>query len=139
MGKRIDLTGKTFGRLFVIGDSGDKYGDEILWTCRCECGNWVKVRGKNLRYGDSQSCGCLQRELASKNRTKQGRSGIQGVTFHKQKNKWAAYINYEGKQYHLLISEEMEECVKVRREAERMVEEGCFLEWYNGRRNKKDK
>lgn len=59
----INLTGKRFGRLIVLGDSGkkDNWG-KIFWTCRCSCGNIAKVHSSNLRHGQTKSCGCLRTE-----------------------------------------------------------------------------
>lgn len=67
MGTRINLEGKKFGRLTVIKDSGkrDSSGN-IMWECHCDCGNTVCVKGNSLKSGASKSCGCLQKEIASK-------------------------------------------------------------------------
>ena len=66
MGTKINLEGKKFGRWTVIKDSGkrDSSGN-IMWECRCECGNVSCVKGKSLTSGVSKSCGCLQREIAA--------------------------------------------------------------------------
>ena len=39
MGKRIDLTGKRFGRWTVVSESDlrDCNGN-IMWNCKCDCG-----------------------------------------------------------------------------------------------------
>ena len=66
MGRFIDLTGKQFGRLTVIKDTGKKQGAEHLWECKCECGNTLITRGVNLREGSTQSCGCLKQESDKK-------------------------------------------------------------------------
>ena len=50
---RIDLIGKRFGRLLVTAYAGNKY-----WSCVCDCGTRVDVRGQFLREGQSRSCGC---------------------------------------------------------------------------------
>lgn len=61
-----DLTGRIFGRWTVECRAPDKVLDsgyhEIMWNCVCECGTRKIVRGKSLKYGDSTSCGCLQKE-----------------------------------------------------------------------------
>ena len=55
----LDLTGKTFGFLTVIKDSGERIaGHHIVWECQCECGNITKVAGTNLKSGSIKSCGC---------------------------------------------------------------------------------
>lgn len=64
--KPDDLVGKTFGRLTVIGDSGERSRKgQVFWTCLCECGNMHKAVGPNLKGGNVSSCGCLARELSS--------------------------------------------------------------------------
>lgn len=62
MGKFIDLTGKKCGRLTVLYLTGEKRGKERVWHCRCDCGNECDVVGKNLRGGQTKSCGCLKKE-----------------------------------------------------------------------------
>lgn len=66
MGVKIDLTGQVFGRLSVIGDSGERASDgTVMWSCGCSCGAAVKVYAKSLRKGHTRSCGCLSAEVAS--------------------------------------------------------------------------
>lgn len=65
--RRIDLTGRRFGKLTVEGlASADK--GILVWNCVCDCGNITLVRGNNLRSGAVQSCGCLKHKQ-SHNRT----------------------------------------------------------------------
>ena len=62
MGKLINLTGQRFGGLTVIGRAGNnKAGHSQCW-CQCDCGEFLIVDGGSLKSGDTQSCGCLQRE-----------------------------------------------------------------------------
>lgn len=68
MGKAIDLTGHTFCRLLVIErvenyitPKGQKHA---RYLCKCECGNEIKVRGHDLRTGNTKSCGCLKKETS---------------------------------------------------------------------------
>lgn len=73
-----DLTGKTFGRLTVVGRAEDSVSaggrHRIMWMCECECGNSVTVYGDNLASGATQSCGCLRAELSSVKHTTHGQS-----------------------------------------------------------------
>lgn len=56
MGTRVvDLTGRRFGRLTVLGRIPGP--SPIKWNCRCECGQLVTPRGSSLQYGSSLSCG----------------------------------------------------------------------------------
>lgn len=76
MAKKTNLKGKIFGRWTVISES-DKRGKngEILWNCRCICGNEKIVIAGNLRSGTSTSCGCFFKEMVSSNKTKSIQSG----------------------------------------------------------------
>ncbi len=59
--RRIDLTGKRFGRLLVI--SPDQVVNRFLsWLCVCDCGNKKSIIGQHLRNGTTVSCGCFHRE-----------------------------------------------------------------------------
>lgn len=56
-----DITGMKFGRLTAI-EFAEKRNGHIYWLCKCECGNFVKVRKYSLVIGKTKSCGCLNRE-----------------------------------------------------------------------------
>lgn len=65
-----DLTGRKFGRLFVIkrvpdivNETGKHYA---AWLCKCDCGNTKVVHRDNLKNNTTLSCGCLRNESASK-------------------------------------------------------------------------
>lgn len=66
MGKLIDLTGQTFGRLTVIERSGTGNTGQAQWKCLCECGKETIVLGDNLRRGKQVSCGCYHSEIMFK-------------------------------------------------------------------------
>lgn len=60
----IDLTGKRFGRLTVLGIHGHVGVNHpaLVWRCQCDCGKITNVRAQSLRIGQTRSCGCLRRE-----------------------------------------------------------------------------
>ena len=66
MGKFIDLTGKIFNKLTVLGRCEDyispKGNKVVKWECICECGNKTKVIGSILKSNGTKSCGCLNYE-----------------------------------------------------------------------------
>lgn len=67
VGKKLDLTGQRFGRLVVIRKSGERTNaGEVLWECKCDCGEFSVVKSGNLRSGSTKSCGCLRKEVVSK-------------------------------------------------------------------------
>lgn len=62
--KRLDLAGKTFGRLTVEQASHyDPVKRKLLWVCRCECGTRVTVITNSLTRGNTKSCGCWERDF----------------------------------------------------------------------------
>ena len=74
--RRIDITGRKFGKLTVHRITGKRSSaGQIYWICDCDCGNSVEVLGAKLRNGHTQSCGCLQKERASKSSTSHGMAG----------------------------------------------------------------
>lgn len=72
MGKKAkDMTGEVYGKLTVISRAGSSnVGRVATWNCQCECGNLCVVRGTCLRSGHTKSCGCLQKEIATKTHMK---------------------------------------------------------------------
>lgn len=71
---KINNVGKRFGRLLVIASyesyvtrTGKK---KSMWQCKCDCGNDVCVMGTNLMSGHTKSCGCLNKDIVSKTKSK---------------------------------------------------------------------
>lgn len=60
-----DLTGETFGRLYVIGRTEANQRGPVTWACRCSCGNEIDVIGAYMTSGDTQSCGCLRSDIVA--------------------------------------------------------------------------
>lgn len=61
MGREIDLTGQTYGKLTVIEKYGKKNYNghtQTTWLCKCECGNFTEATTNALRTGKKVSCGC---------------------------------------------------------------------------------
>ena len=134
---KTDIIGKKFGRLTVLSlDEVDKY---IRYKCRCDCGNEIVTYRYALINGESQSCGCRQREVASKNinnylgtvlkeksrldlmNTKlhvNNTSGRRGVSWNNNNQMWEAYIGVKGKRIKLGYFTEFDDAVKVREQAE---------------------
>ena len=66
MTRRIDETGKIYGRLTVLKRGQNNNRRSCKWICQCECGNIKEIVGSALRSGNCTSCGCLQKETVSK-------------------------------------------------------------------------
>jgi hypothetical protein len=73
--KVVDITGKKYGRLTVIGFSHIK--DHVAyWNVLCDCGNEKTLRGGSFKFGAAKSCGCLLKEIVTKH-------GMKGTpTYH---------------------------------------------------------
>lgn len=69
MSNKRDLTGQRFGRLVAIEPTDERVHAKIVWRCKCDCGNEARVVSVSLICGDTQSCGCLRRELHCKDIT----------------------------------------------------------------------
>lgn len=73
--KKLDLTGQRFGRLTVVSPSPLRCYRNVVWHCRCDCGESTEMRGDHLRSGHSQSCGCLSRDRVQQMGTTNARHG----------------------------------------------------------------
>lgn len=67
MYKMKDLTGKKYNKLTIIKFAG-KINGHNTWLCQCDCGNYKTLSTNVLRTGHTKSCGCLQKEILSKNK-----------------------------------------------------------------------
>lgn len=91
MSRKINLKGKHFGRLKVIEEAETleiKGKKRARWLCECECGNKIVVFATYLQTGDTQSCGCLKKELEEKHlREEYDNKRIDGVAMQLFKGK----------------------------------------------------
>lgn len=73
-----NLVGEKFGRLNVVRFAGKRINSlgypVWFWECKCDCGNMVFARGTSIACGESKSCGCFQRDDASRVHTIHGLS-----------------------------------------------------------------
>ena len=60
-GSAVELTGRCFGRLTVLGRI-QRTRKGFLWLCNCSCGKQASVPTNSLTSGNTQSCGCLRQE-----------------------------------------------------------------------------
>lgn len=63
-----NIIGKTFGRLKV-----EEYLGKSKYKCVCECGSYSEVLRVSLIRGNTKSCGCLRKEVASATLYKHGK------------------------------------------------------------------
>lgn len=77
----IDLTGKTFSRLVVVGfaylkQRSSSRSRTSYWNVKCQCGSDVVVCGLHLTHNQVKSCGCLRREVSRARSMKHGEAEI---------------------------------------------------------------
>jgi hypothetical protein len=85
MGKYYNLIGQKFNKLTVLELNGiNKKGDRV-WKCICDCGNteFCFVTTHNLKNGNTKSCGCYQKEMASKANMKYPENEMIGKKFNR--------------------------------------------------------
>lgn len=142
----MKLKGRHFGRLEVIGPGRrPKY---VL--CECECGQQKEIRATSLTRTKcpTRSCGCYQREVASRvgtkdvaansapsiavnmrhntnfqvienhNLPKNNSSGCKGVSWNARRGKWEAYISVHGKRINLGRHDNYLDAVEARKQGE---------------------
>lgn len=55
---RKNLAGQRFGMLTAIQPTTERRDAQIVWECKCDCGNTAYVRSHCLISGKTKSCGC---------------------------------------------------------------------------------
>lgn len=136
-----DLTGMRFGCLTAVEATGERNRKDIVWLCRCSCGNECKVPATRLVSGNTFSCGCLKGEhlkavnkfidntslrmsLEEKPLSQRSGSGYTGVVA--KRGKWCAQIKYKGRNYHLGSFDELDKAIAARAAAKQLVQEDAM-------------
>ena len=79
--QRIDLTGRKFNQLLVLGLSSNQKGKQLLWECKCDCGNLVNMTGPNLKGSPSRKGNISCRECLYTKRPSAKRHGMTTTRF----------------------------------------------------------
>lgn len=77
----------TYGLWTIVNEEKIYKNDKVYLLCRCQCGIEKEVIVKNLKSGQSTSCGCVRRANLSKRNTKHG------LRFTKTWRAWQAMKN----------------------------------------------
>ena len=137
-----DITGKRFYRLtalYPLESRGDR--GNVMWHCRCDCGNEVDLSYNNLVYCNTRSCGCQKKEhdkklgtflthvagtsldmVKSKKIPTDNTTGCRGV--YLIKGKYVAKIVFQKKAYYLGTFDDITAAASARREAEELLFDG---------------
>lgn len=136
---KSDLTGQRFGRLIARCPKSKIRGkyQRTAWLCDCDCGKQIIVDTDSLVFGNTKSCGCInkERDLPDELRkefiagtqlskiksipTKSNKTGVVGVNWDKSRSKWQASIRFQGKKIFLGRYENFDDAVKARKKAEK--------------------
>lgn len=69
------LENERFGNLTVIREVSKEERPNPqagrYYLCQCDCGNTKIIYGRNLKTGNTKSCGCLSKKTSSENNTKE--------------------------------------------------------------------
>ena len=142
--KSPDLTGKTFGKLEVLGryDKRNPRGKRTtpMWECRCECGK-ITYKATDMLTNSNKSmcpeCACKYvtdiarlsagfvdgtqiTKIIDMKPTAANTSGVRGVYLEKRSGKWRARLRFKGKIINLGTFEQFEEAVSARKQAEKL-------------------
>lgn len=101
--KKLELKGRTFGRLTVIKEDGRTDKGRVIWKCLCNCGNIKRVISSEIKNGHVKSCGCLFKDSVKKASKTHGLSKHplyvvwQGIKRRCTNVKEKAYLHYGGR------------------------------------------
>ncbi len=59
-----DLTNQRFGKLIALYPLTQRYHRQVVWHCKCDCGNEKDIPSNSLLSGDTKSCGCNSHPIA---------------------------------------------------------------------------
>lgn len=154
--KKTDFSeGYKVNMLTVLYNTDEKKDNEYLWKCRCDCGKEILVKSSVLKSKMKYSCGCENHnnfvksmiENSKKNKKqyyvngtnietitrnkliKTNTSGVNGVTWRKDRGKWQAQICFKGKNYFLGYYDDKNLAKMARTKAEEYLLKD-FVEWY---------
>lgn len=139
-------------------DKRSKWNGSVIWKCKCNCGNITYASAGDLVDGAVRSCGCLQKEgvsergkesasnlinynkkynliegtniqiITREEPSKNNTSGIIGVFWDKDSQKWRATISFKNKTHYLGRYENKEDAIKARKQAEEKLHKNFLKE-----------
>ena len=100
---RANLIGMTFCRLTVISEQGKSVRNDIMWLCKCTCGNETTLPTRKLKGGEVKSCGCYKGDYMRSKMTTHDHARTRTYTsWNSMKNRCTnpnhiSYANYGGR------------------------------------------
>lgn len=67
MAKIKEIIGNKYGKLLVVDFHSERgNNNQIMYSCKCDCGNLHITSGESIRSGKSKSCGCNRKNPPNK-------------------------------------------------------------------------
>lgn len=70
---KVNELGNRHGKLKVVSEVLNYKKGHTYWLCKCECGGEKVVSGKDLRIGNTKSCGCIAKPEIDETGNKYGK------------------------------------------------------------------
>jgi phage FluMu protein Com len=115
----IDMLHQKCGRLTVISRAENK-NHRAQWNCLCDCGNTITISGKQLRSGQTKSCGCLRKETV-RNQGYKNKHSEEYVIQKLQENGYELLSSYNG-----ILKSATTKCLKCNHIFTRRVEASLY-------------
>lgn len=80
MSRFIDITGNKYNKLKVISFYDIK-DNKSRWLCQCDCGNQKILYGKDIKNGNTKSCGCSLRKKKYDKETEKIMKRLQNIYY----------------------------------------------------------
>lgn len=92
-----DFTGTRQGRLVMVSATDERENGNVIWLCKCDCGETVKLSTASWRSG-TRSCGCLGHGVNHRGYTRGGvgtkRKSVKSFQRQEQANQRDLYSKY---------------------------------------------
>lgn len=139
MPNKRDISGNRYGNLVAVRCTDERKNGAVAWECKCDCGNKITVRLDHLTLGRTISCGCVNRSNSQSKIKKHNAdnqvegtdlkillikipklntSGVKGVYWNAEKQKWHARITFQCIKRHIGYFDKLEDAAQARKEAE---------------------
>lgn len=57
MGKSRYILGQRIGKLVIVAKTNQRKNGQVMWMCKCDCGNVITLPTGYLQSGDTSTCG----------------------------------------------------------------------------------
>lgn len=109
MAKPKDETGNRYGRLIVTKEAGRDNHGNVLWKCKCRCGN---IKTTNCIFATRQE------QSLNKRTYKNSKTGIAGINWKENIKKYVVRIGFNKIRIHLGYFTNVNDAITARKAGE---------------------